>query len=56
MRRQLDEVAVGQSPAGKNASTEAEGIVGIHHQATPREDTEDWEDLRASYSELQSVN
>jgi hypothetical protein len=34
-----------KSPAGKKVSTEAENIVGIRHQATTGEDTEDWEDL-----------
>jgi hypothetical protein len=29
-----NEWAVGQSPAGKNAGTEAEDIVGIRHQVT----------------------
>jgi hypothetical protein len=29
---------VGQSPAGKNVSTEAEDIVGIRHQAPTGED------------------
>jgi hypothetical protein len=33
------ELAVGQSPAGKNVSAEAEYIVGIRHQATTSEDT-----------------
>jgi hypothetical protein len=32
---------VGQSPGGKNVSTEAEDIVGICHQATTGEDTAD---------------
>jgi hypothetical protein len=32
---------VRQSPAGKNVSTEAEYIVGIHDQATTGEDTAD---------------
>jgi hypothetical protein len=35
---------MGQSPIGKNVSTEAEHIVGIRHQETG-EDTADWEDL-----------
>jgi hypothetical protein len=30
---------------GKTVSTEAEDTVGIRHQATTGEDTEDWEDL-----------
>jgi hypothetical protein len=34
-----NELVVGQSPAGNNLSTEAEDIVGIHHQATTDEDT-----------------
>jgi hypothetical protein len=34
-----NELVVGQSPAGKNVSTEAEGIVEIRHQATTGEDT-----------------
>jgi hypothetical protein len=33
-----NELLVRQSPAGKNVSTEAEGIVGICHQATTGED------------------
>jgi hypothetical protein len=32
---------VGQSPAGKNKSTEAEDIVGFHHQAMTGEGTAD---------------
>jgi hypothetical protein len=36
-----NELVVGQSPAGKNVSTEAEGTVGICHQATTGEDTAD---------------
>jgi hypothetical protein len=32
---------VGQSPAGKNMSTEAEGTVGIRHQAATGGDPED---------------
>jgi hypothetical protein len=40
-----NELLVGQSPAGKYASTEAENIVGIRHQATTGEDTADWEGL-----------
>jgi hypothetical protein len=36
---------VGQSPAGKNVSTEAEDSVEIRHQATTGEDTADREDL-----------
>jgi hypothetical protein len=35
------ELVVGQSPAGKNMSTEAEDVVGIRHQATTGEDTAD---------------
>jgi hypothetical protein len=34
-----NELVVGQSPSGKNASTEAEGIVRICHQTTTGEDT-----------------
>jgi hypothetical protein len=34
-------LVVGQSPAGRNVSTEAEDIVGIRHQATIGEDTAD---------------
>jgi hypothetical protein len=33
------ELVVGQSPAGKNVSTEAEGIVRVRHQATTDEET-----------------
>jgi hypothetical protein len=36
---------VGRSPAAKNVSTEAEGIVGIRHQATTGEDTADCKEL-----------
>jgi hypothetical protein len=36
---------MGQSPACKNVSTEAEDIVEIRHQATTGEDAVDWEDL-----------
>jgi hypothetical protein len=36
---------VGQSPADKNMSTEAEIIVGFRHQATTGEDNADSEDL-----------
>jgi hypothetical protein len=32
------ETVLRQSPAGKDMSTEAEGIVGIRHQATTGED------------------
>jgi hypothetical protein len=39
-----NELVVGQSPAGKNVSTEAEDIVGIRHQATTGEDIADWKD------------
>jgi hypothetical protein len=39
------ELVVRQSPAGKNGSTEAEDIIGIHHQATTGEDTAGLEDL-----------
>jgi hypothetical protein len=39
------ELVVGESPAGKNVSTEAEDIVGIRHQAMAGEDTADLEDL-----------
>jgi hypothetical protein len=38
-----NELVVGQSPAGKNVSTEAEDIVENPHQATTGEDTADWE-------------
>jgi hypothetical protein len=41
-------------PAGKNMSTEADDIVGIHHQAVIGEDTAEWKD--STYcTELQSV-
>jgi hypothetical protein len=33
-----NKLIVRQSPAGKNLSTEAEDIVGIHHQAVTGED------------------
>jgi hypothetical protein len=47
-------LVVGQPPAGKNVSTEAEDIVGIRHQATTGKDTADWEG--STYcSELHSV-
>jgi hypothetical protein len=36
---------MGQSPTGKNVSTEAEDIAGIRHQATIGDDTADWEEL-----------
>jgi hypothetical protein len=36
----VENLVVGQSPADKNMNTEAENIVGIHHQATI-EDTAD---------------
>jgi hypothetical protein len=39
-----NELAVRQSPAGKNVSTEAEDIVGIRDQATASEDTAGLED------------
>jgi hypothetical protein len=43
-----NELAVRQSPAGKNISMEAENIVGIRHQATMCGDTADSKDsLRA---------
>jgi hypothetical protein len=45
---------MGQSPAGKNVNTEAEDIVGIHHQAMTGEDTADWEDSTCS-SELHVI-
>jgi hypothetical protein len=41
----VNELVVGQWPAGKNVSTEAEDIVGIRHQATSGEDTPDSEDV-----------
>jgi hypothetical protein len=47
----LDFNVIGQSPAGKNLSTEAEGIVTIRHQATTNED-KDWEELNVCCSEL----
>jgi hypothetical protein len=48
-----ESTVVGQSPAGKNVSMEAEGIVGCHYQAT----CEDWENLNMCCSEeLQCVN
>jgi hypothetical protein len=34
----INELLLRQSPAGKNVSTEAEGIFGILHQATSGED------------------
>jgi hypothetical protein len=37
----LIELAVGQSPADKKVSAEAEEIVEIRHQATTGEDTAD---------------
>jgi hypothetical protein len=40
-----NELIVGQSPAGKNVSTEADDIVEICHQATTGEDISDCEDL-----------
>jgi hypothetical protein len=40
-----NELVVGQLPAGKNVSTEAENIVEIRHQATTGENTADWKDL-----------
>jgi hypothetical protein len=36
-----NELVVGQSPADKNLSTEAEDIVGIRHKATTGEHTAD---------------
>jgi hypothetical protein len=36
---------MGQSPAGKNVSTEAEDTVEIRYQSTTGKDTADWEDL-----------
>jgi hypothetical protein len=44
----INELAVGQSPASKNVSTEAEDIVGIFHQTKTGEDTADWEELVCS--------
>jgi hypothetical protein len=41
----LNELVVGQSPASKNVSSEAENTVGIRHQVTTGADTADWEDL-----------
>jgi hypothetical protein len=49
-----NELAVGQLPAGKNVSTEAEDIVGIRRQATTGEDTRDRR-IRRCCSEFQSV-
>jgi hypothetical protein len=40
-----NELVVGESPSSKNVSTEAEDIVGNHHQATTGEDTADWKVL-----------
>jgi hypothetical protein len=40
-----NELVVGQLPAGKNVSTEADDIVEICHQATTGEDISDFEDL-----------
>jgi hypothetical protein len=37
----LNELVVGQPPAGKNLSTEEEDIVRIRHQATAGEDKAD---------------
>jgi hypothetical protein len=42
----INELVVGQLPAGKNVSTEAEDIVEIRHQATT-EATADIRTLRA---------
>jgi hypothetical protein len=36
-----NELVVGQSPAGKNVSTEVENIIGIRYQTTTGEDTVD---------------
>jgi hypothetical protein len=47
---------VGQSSASKNVSTEAKGIVVMHHQATNAEDTAEWEDFVMCCSELQCGN
>jgi hypothetical protein len=43
--RWRNELVVGQSPAGKNVSTEAEDIVGIRHPATTGENVANWEDF-----------
>jgi hypothetical protein len=40
-----NKLVVGESPTGKNMSTEAEDIVVICHWAMTGEDTADWEDL-----------
>jgi hypothetical protein len=40
-----NELVMGQPPAGKIVSTVAKDMVGIHHQATIREDTADSENL-----------
>jgi hypothetical protein len=40
-----NELVVRQLPAGKNVCMEAEGVVGIRHQAKTGEDTAGWEDL-----------
>jgi hypothetical protein len=40
-----NELVVGQLPAGKNVSTEAEDIVKIRQHATTGENTADWKDL-----------
>jgi hypothetical protein len=40
-----NELVLGQSPVGKNVSTEAEDIVGIRQQTTTGNDTGDCEDL-----------
>jgi hypothetical protein len=47
-----NELIVGQSPAGKNVSTEAEDIVGIRQQATTGKDTVEGGDLSVCCSEL----
>jgi hypothetical protein len=38
-------LVLGQSPVGKNVSTETEDIVEIRHQATTDEERADWEHL-----------
>jgi hypothetical protein len=50
-----ESTVVGQSPAGKNVSTEAEDIVRSRYQKIG-EHKADWEDLSVCCNELQSVN
>jgi hypothetical protein len=49
-----NELVVGQSPAGKKVSTEAEDIVGISRQATTDEDSK-LRRISTCCNELQSV-